>query len=55
MDVASLRSRGLANGRGDGIKILGGGELTKKANGLHTLSARLPGPRLKARVGPAKL
>jgi large subunit ribosomal protein L15 len=30
VDEAALRSLGLANGRGDGIKILGGGELTKK-------------------------
>ncbi|MDE3068564.1 MAG: 50S ribosomal protein L15 [Verrucomicrobiota bacterium] len=30
VDETALRSLGLANGRGDGIKILGGGELTKK-------------------------
>ena len=30
VDEAALRSRGLANGPGDGIKILGGGELKKK-------------------------
>jgi large subunit ribosomal protein L15 len=30
VDEAALRILGLANGRGDGIKILGGGELTKK-------------------------
>src|SRR5262245_6078833 len=27
VDAAALRERGLANGSGDGIKILGGGEL----------------------------
>jgi large subunit ribosomal protein L15 len=30
VDEAALRSLGIANGPGDGIKILGGGELTKK-------------------------
>ena len=30
VDEAALRSAGLANGRGAGIKILGGGELTRK-------------------------
>ena len=30
VDEAALRSVGLANGRGDGVKILGGGELKKK-------------------------
>src|SRR5215216_3339672 len=30
VDESALRSAGLANGRGDGIKILGDGELTRK-------------------------
>lgn len=30
VDGAALRAKGLANGPGDGIKILGGGELKKK-------------------------
>jgi large subunit ribosomal protein L15 len=30
VDVATLRKKGLANGKADGIKILGKGELTKK-------------------------
>src|SRR5688572_12563913 len=30
VDESALRSAGLANGRGDGIKILGGGDLTRK-------------------------
>ncbi|MGD0350669.1 MAG: 50S ribosomal protein L15 [Verrucomicrobiota bacterium] len=30
VDEAALRAAGLANGRADGVKILGGGELTKK-------------------------
>ena len=30
MDEAALRAAGLVNGRGDGVKILGQGELEKK-------------------------
>ena len=30
VDEAALRKVGLVNGRGDGVKILGDGELTKK-------------------------
>ncbi len=30
VDEAALRAAGLANGRGDGVKILGNGELTRK-------------------------
>src|SRR5678815_704661 len=30
VDEAAIRSAGLANGKSDGVKILGGGELTKK-------------------------
>ena len=30
VDETALRAAGLANGRGDGVKILGNGELTKK-------------------------
>ena len=30
VDETALRAAGLANGRGDGVKILGDGELTKK-------------------------
>jgi large subunit ribosomal protein L15 len=40
VDEAALRSRGIANGRGDGIKILGGGELKKKLQvHAHAFSA----------------
>lgn len=30
VDEASLRSIGLVNGKSDGVKILGGGEITKR-------------------------
>jgi large subunit ribosomal protein L15 len=40
VDEAILRDAGLANGRGEGIKILGDGELTKKINiRAHAFSA----------------
>ena len=40
VDEAALRSVGLANGRSDGIKILGDGELTKKLTvTAHAFSA----------------
>jgi large subunit ribosomal protein L15 len=40
VDESALRSAGLANGRGDGIKILGQGELTRKLTvTAHAFSA----------------
>ena len=40
IDETALRSAGLANGRGDGVKILGDGDLTKKlAVTAHAFSA----------------
>jgi large subunit ribosomal protein L15 len=40
VDEASLREIGLANGRADGIKVLGEGELTKKLTvRVHAFSA----------------
>src|SRR5437867_2035873 len=40
VDEALLRSLGVVNGRGDGIKILGDGELTKKLTvSAHAFSA----------------
>lgn len=40
VDEALLRKHGLANGRADGIKILGEGELTKKLTVVaHAFSA----------------
>ena len=40
VDEAVLRSAGLANGRGAGIKILSGGELTRKLTvSAHAFSA----------------
>src|SRR5437016_10397685 len=40
IDVETLRKAGLANGRSDGVKILGDGELTKKLTvSAHAFSA----------------
>lgn len=40
VDEAALRKAGLVNGRGDGVKILGNGELTKKLSvAAHAFSA----------------
>src|SRR5687767_9941245 len=40
VDETALRSAGLANGRGDGIKILGTGDLTRKLTvSAHAFSA----------------
>lgn len=40
VDESALRSVGLANGKGDGIKILGGGDLSKKLTvTAHAFSA----------------
>jgi large subunit ribosomal protein L15 len=40
VDEASLRGAGLANGPGDGVKILGDGEVTKKLSvSAHAFSA----------------
>jgi large subunit ribosomal protein L15 len=40
VDEAALRAVGLANGKGDGVKILGDGELSKKLTvSVHAFSA----------------
>jgi large subunit ribosomal protein L15 len=40
VDIEALRSVGLANGKGDGIKILGDGDVTKKLSvSAHAFSA----------------
>ncbi len=40
VDESALRARGMANGRAAGVKILGGGELTKKLDvSAHAFSA----------------
>ncbi len=55
VDEAALRSLGLANGRADGIKILGEGELTKKLTvSAHAFSASAK-TKIEAKGGTCEL
>jgi large subunit ribosomal protein L15 len=55
VDEAALRSSGLANGRGTGIKILGDGELTRKLTvSAHAFSASAKA-RIEAKGGVCEL
>ena len=55
VDEAALRSVGLANGRSDGVKILGNGELTKKLTvSAHAFSASAKA-KIEAKGGTCEL
>ena len=55
VDETILRSAGLANGRGAGIKILGDGELTKKLTvSAHAFSASAKA-KIEAKGGTCEL
>ena len=55
VDAAVLREAGLANGPGDGIKILGDGELTRKLTIVaHAFSASARA-KIEARGGSCEL
>ena len=55
VDEAALRQTGLANGRADGVKILGQGELTKKLTVVaHAFSASAKA-KIEARGGTCEL
>jgi large subunit ribosomal protein L15 len=55
VDETMLRSVGLANGRGDGIKILGGGEVTRKLSvSAHAFSASARA-KIEAKGGTCEL
>jgi large subunit ribosomal protein L15 len=55
VDAAALRSAGLANGRANGIKILGNGELTRKLTVCaHAFSASAKA-KIEARGGSCEL
>jgi large subunit ribosomal protein L15 len=55
VDEAGLRSRGLANGPGDGVKILGNGEVTKKLSvSAHAFSASARS-KIEARGGTCEV
>jgi large subunit ribosomal protein L15 len=55
VDEAALRKAGLANGRGDGIKVLGGGDLAKKLTvSAHAFSATAKA-KIEAKGGTCEL
>ncbi len=55
VDELTLRNAGLANGRGEGIKILGGGELTRKLTvSAHAFSATAKA-KIEAKGGTCEL
>jgi large subunit ribosomal protein L15 len=55
VDETALRGAGLANGPGDGIKILGGGEVTKKLSvSAHAFSASARA-KIEAKGGTCEL
>ncbi len=55
VDVESLRKAGLANGRSDGIKILGDGDLTRKLTvSAHAFSASAKS-KIEAKGGTCEL
>jgi large subunit ribosomal protein L15 len=55
VDETALRGTGLANGRGDGIKILGGGEVTRKLSvRAHAFSASARA-KIEAKGGTCEL
>jgi len=55
VDEAALRAAGLANGRGAGIKILGGGGLTRKLTVVaHAFSASAKA-KIEAKGGTCEL
>ena len=55
VDEAVLRTAGLANGRGAGIKILGGGELSRKLTvSAHAFSASAKA-KIEAKGGTCEL
>lgn len=55
VDEAALRRLGLVNGRGDGVKILGGGEVTRKLSvNAHAFSASAR-TKIEAKGGSCEL
>jgi large subunit ribosomal protein L15 len=55
VDAEALRSAGLANGRGEGVKILGDGDLTKKLTvSAHAFSASAKA-KIEAKGGTCEL
>jgi large subunit ribosomal protein L15 len=55
VDETALRSVGLANGPGDGIKILGSGELTKKLVVVVSAISASAKTKIEAKGGSVEL
>ena len=55
VDETALRSVGLANGRADGIKILGTGELTKKLIVVASAISASARAKIEAKGGSAEI
>jgi large subunit ribosomal protein L15 len=55
VDVASLKTLGLANGPGDGIKILGKGELTRKLNVTANAFSASARAKIEAKGGKCEI
>jgi large subunit ribosomal protein L15 len=55
VDEAALRAAGLANGRADGVKILGDGELTKKLTVCVSAFSASAKAKIEAKGGTCEL
>jgi large subunit ribosomal protein L15 len=55
VDETALRSAGLANGRSDGIKILGGGDLTKKLTLVVSAMSASAKTKIEAKGGSVEI
>jgi large subunit ribosomal protein L15 len=55
VDETALRSVGLANGRADGVKILGTGELTKKLTIIASAVSAAAKAKIEAQGGTVEI
>ena len=55
VDETALRSVGLANGRADGVKILGTGELTKKLTVIASAVSASAKAKIEAKGGTVEI
>lgn len=55
VDEAAIRSAGLANGKSDGVKILGGGELTKKLTVIVSAFSASAKAKIEAKGGKCEV
>ena len=55
VDETALRHAGLANGKGDGVKILGTGELTKKLNEIASAFSAAARQKIEAKGGTCEV